>query len=55
MKTPSWQRRFKRTLMTGFFVVAPLSLTFILLSWFVALVDGMLSPLVGLIGADSGS
>ncbi len=50
MKTPSWQRRFKRTLMTGFFVVAPLSLTFILLSWFVALVDGMLSPLVGLIG-----
>lgn len=36
--------------MTGFFVVAPLSLTFILLSWFVALVNGAVAPLVGLIG-----
>lgn len=43
-------RGLKRTLLTGLFIVAPISLSFILLAWFVALVDGLLAPVVGFIG-----
>lgn len=46
----SFSRRLKRNLLTGLFVIAPFSLTFILLAWFVATVDGLLAPLIGLIG-----
>lgn len=42
--------RIKRLLLTGLFIVAPFSLTFILLAWFVALVDGALAPLTSFIG-----
>lgn len=49
MKGSAW-RRLKRTLLTGLFIVAPFSLTFILLAWFVAVVDRALAPLVGIIG-----
>lgn len=43
-------RRFKRTLLTGLFVIAPFSLTFMLLAWFVSTVDRALAPVIGLIG-----
>lgn len=43
-------RHFKRTFLTGLFVVAPFSLTFMLLAWFVATVDGFLAPLTGSLG-----
>jgi uncharacterized membrane protein len=43
-------RRLKRTLLTGLFIVAPFSLTFILISWFVQMVDRMLLPVTGLLG-----
>lgn len=51
MKTYSWGRRFKRILLTGLFIVAPASLTFILLSWFVQALDHALAaPVAGLVG-----
>lgn len=50
MKWELFGRRLKRTLLTGFFIVAPVSLTFILLTWFVALVDSIVAPLFGFIG-----
>ncbi|MBI3300188.1 MAG: DUF502 domain-containing protein [Elusimicrobia bacterium] len=37
-------RRFKRYLLTGFLVLAPLSISVFLLLWLVAMVDGLLSP-----------
>lgn len=43
-------RRLKRVLLTGLFIVAPFSLTFILIAWFVQLVDRMLYPVTGLLG-----
>ena len=43
-------RRLQRTLLTGLFIVAPISLSFILLAWFIALVDGLLAPVIGFIG-----
>lgn len=43
-------RHLKRILLTGLFIVAPFSLTFILIAWFVQMVDGMLSPVTGLLG-----
>lgn len=43
-------RRVKRLLLTGLFVVAPFSLTFILLVWFVGTVDSLLAPVTGLLG-----
>lgn len=42
--------RLKRLLLTGLFIVAPFSLTFILIVWFVQLVDHMLYPFISLIG-----
>ena len=42
--------RLKRALLSGLFVVAPISLTFMLLAWFVSTVDSALAPLVGFIG-----
>jgi uncharacterized membrane protein len=50
MRKPGALRRFKRTFLTGLFVLAPFSLTFILLAWFVAALEGMLAPLTGLLG-----
>lgn len=50
MKKTAILRHFKRTLLTGLFVVAPASLTFMLLAWFVAAVDGALAPLMSIIG-----
>lgn len=49
MKNFPW-RGLKRTLVTGLFIVAPISLTFILLAWFVSLIDGLLGPVTGFIG-----
>jgi uncharacterized membrane protein len=43
-------RRLKRILLTGLFIVAPISLSFMLLAWLVALIDGLLSPLIGVVG-----
>lgn len=43
-------RRFKRTFLTGLFVLAPFSLTFILLAWFVAFLGKALEPLGDLLG-----
>jgi len=39
-------RDLKRYLVTGFLVVAPVSITIFLLSWFVGWIDHMLSPVV---------
>lgn len=39
-------RRMKRVFLTGLFIIAPFSLSFILLAWFVALIDNTLAPLV---------
>ena len=49
MKVSPW-RRLKRTLLTGLFIVAPISLTFILLAWFVTLVDRALGPVAAFFG-----
>lgn len=49
MKFFPW-KRLQRTLLTGLFIVAPFSLTFLLLAWFVELIEGALAPLVSLIG-----
>jgi uncharacterized membrane protein len=49
VKTAPW-RGLKRTLVTGLFIVAPISLTFLLLAWFVSLVDGLIEPLISVIG-----
>lgn len=49
MRISAW-RRFQRTLLTGLFIVAPFSLSFMLLVWFVTVIDGMVAPLTGLIG-----
>lgn len=43
-------RSLKRLLLTGLFVVAPFSLTFILLVWFVGTVDALLAPVTSLLG-----
>ena len=44
-------KKLKRLLLTGLIVVAPFSLTFILISWFVGLVDRVLAaPLFGFLG-----
>ncbi len=40
----------KRTLLTGLFIVGPFSLTFILLAWFVTVIDSLVQPVLGLIG-----
>lgn len=46
-------RRVKRHLLTGFLVLAPLSISVFLLLWLVSWVDGLLSPVVyGLIGRE---
>jgi uncharacterized membrane protein len=50
VKTKGAIKKLQRLLLTGFFVIAPLSLTFILLAWFVSFVDSSLSPVIGLIG-----
>lgn len=50
MKRVSALRHFKRTFLTGLFVIAPFSLTFILLSWFVNAVNGFVAPLTSLLG-----
>lgn len=50
MTPPSWIHKLRRLLLTGFFIIAPVSLTFILLVWFVATVDRALSPFAGLLG-----
>ena len=50
MNPPPFTRRLQRLLLTGFFIVAPLSLTFLLVVWFVASVDRALAPVIGLIG-----
>lgn len=42
--------RFKRTLLTGLFVIGPFSLTFMLLAWFVGTVNRAVAPLTDLIG-----
>ena len=49
MKLPL-RKRLQRTLLTGLFIVAPISLSLFLVLWLVALVDGLLAPLAGLIG-----
>ncbi|MDE2291836.1 MAG: DUF502 domain-containing protein [Elusimicrobia bacterium] len=41
----SLARRIKRYLITGFLVLTPLSVSLLLLSWFVGWIDGLLSPL----------
>ncbi len=42
---------FKRILLTGLFIVIPFTLTFVLLSWFVYLVDSTLAPVItGFVG-----
>lgn len=43
-------RRLRNLLLTGLFIVAPFSLTFILIAWFVTLIDRALAPVVGLVG-----
>ena len=43
-------RRLQRTMITGLFIVAPISLTFILLAWFVSMIDNVLLPVIGVIG-----
>jgi len=40
-------RWLKRTFLTGLFIVAPISLTILLVAWFISLVDGLLSPVTG--------
>lgn len=48
---PSFLSRLKHVLLAGLFIVAPASLTFILIAWLVAGIEGILSPVVmGLIG-----
>ncbi len=42
--------RFKRTLLTGLFVIGPFSLTFMLLTWFVQTVNRALAPLTDILG-----
>lgn len=42
--------RVQRTLLTGFFIIAPVSLSFLLLAWFVTAVDDALAPLFGFFG-----
>jgi uncharacterized membrane protein len=49
MRRIPW-RGLKRTLVTGLFIVAPVSLTFLLLAWFVSLVDGLLEPVTAFTG-----
>lgn len=49
MKHWAW-RGLKRTLVTGLFIVAPIGLTFVLLAWFVSLIDGLLAPVIGVAG-----
>ncbi len=39
-------RRFKRNLIAGFLVLAPLSISLFLLFWLVSWIDGLLSPLI---------
>ncbi|MDE2038455.1 MAG: DUF502 domain-containing protein [Elusimicrobia bacterium] len=48
--TPSLWRRFKRTMLAGLFILAPVSLSLLFLAWLVSLVDGLLAPLIGLLG-----
>lgn len=43
-------RSLKSTLLTGFFIVGPFSLTFLLLAWFVSMIDAAVSPLVSFFG-----
>ncbi|MBI4677996.1 MAG: DUF502 domain-containing protein [Elusimicrobia bacterium] len=50
MDAQQFGRRLKHTLISGLFIVGPLSLTFMLLAWFVALVDKALAPVIGFIG-----
>ncbi|MBI5622692.1 MAG: DUF502 domain-containing protein [Elusimicrobia bacterium] len=50
MDVQQYGRRLKRTLISGLFIIGPLSLTFILLSWAVAFVDRALAPVIGLVG-----
>ncbi|MBI5629395.1 MAG: DUF502 domain-containing protein [Elusimicrobia bacterium] len=49
-KEASLTKRFKRTLLSGIFVVGPFSLTFMILAWFVSTVDKFLAPVAGLFG-----
>lgn len=43
-------RSFRRTFLTGLFIVAPFSLTFILIAWFVQLIDAAVSPIADVFG-----
>ncbi|OGS38858.1 MAG: hypothetical protein A2506_07750, partial [Elusimicrobia bacterium RIFOXYD12_FULL_66_9] len=43
---PSFLSRLKNVLLAGLFIVAPASLTFILISWLVSGIEGTLSPVV---------
>ncbi|MBI5208888.1 MAG: DUF502 domain-containing protein [Elusimicrobia bacterium] len=43
-------RRLRHTLISGLFIVGPLSLTFMLLAWFVGTVDRAVAPVIGLVG-----
>lgn len=45
-----WTRQLKNTLLTGLFVIGPLSLTVMLFGWIVSILDSALAPLVGLFG-----
>lgn len=47
MKRALAWRGVKRTFVTGLFIVAPISLTFLLLAWFVSLIDGLVAPFTG--------
>lgn len=50
MSGRSFAQDFKRTFITGLFVVGPFSLTFLLLAWIVSIIDAAVSPLLGFIG-----
>ena len=47
---PTWGSWLRRTLLTGFFIIAPISLSFMLLAWLVAVIDGALAPLLSFLG-----
>lgn len=49
-KAAAWARNVRRTLLTGLFIVAPFSLTFILIAWFVQVIDAAIAPLTGWLG-----
>ncbi|MBI5884079.1 MAG: DUF502 domain-containing protein [Elusimicrobia bacterium] len=50
MGVQQFGRRLKYTLISGLFIVGPLSLTFMLLAWFTAFVDRVVAPVIGFVG-----